>query len=242
LGGKKVFDLGCFTGGRAVYWAEKYGFKEISGVDINPIFARAGKLFAKKKNIQANFLVGTGEFLPLASESFDTIISYDVFEHVQDVEKALNECFRILKPDGKIFIVFPPIYQPLESHLGCVTKIPALNLLFSGKTIIKAYQEIIQERGPEAYWYIRKNWELENWEKFPCLNGITVSRFRKLIKKNKDWQLEFWSREPIFSSGRTSKKIIFRLFRFLFFIPAHLPILEEFFLDRICCLLVKRSK
>lgn len=56
LKGKKVFDLGCFTGGRAVYWSERYRFQSICGIDINPIFAEAGKLFAKKKNITAYFL------------------------------------------------------------------------------------------------------------------------------------------------------------------------------------------
>ncbi len=39
LKGKKVFDLGCFTGGRAVYWSERYGLQRIYGIDINPIFA-----------------------------------------------------------------------------------------------------------------------------------------------------------------------------------------------------------
>ncbi len=150
LEGKKVLDLGSFTGGRAVYWSEKYGFQRIYGIDVHPIFAQAGRLLAKKKNITATFLVGMGEFLPFTSESFDAIISYDVLEHVQDVGKVLNECFRILKVKGKMFLVFPSIYQPLESHLLCATKIPALNLLFSGETILQAYQEIIEERGPAS--------------------------------------------------------------------------------------------
>lgn len=80
----------------------------------------------------------TGEYLPLTSDSFYAIISYDIFKHVQDVENVLNECFRILKEGGKLFLVFPVIYQPLESHLGCVTKIPGLNIVFSGKTILQA--------------------------------------------------------------------------------------------------------
>ncbi len=65
---------------------------------------------------------------------------------MQEVEKVLNECFRFLKESGKLFLVFPGIYQPLESHSGCVTKIPALNLIFSGKKILQAYQESITDR------------------------------------------------------------------------------------------------
>ncbi len=241
LSGKRIFDLGSFTGGRAVYWAERYGFHEIYGIDISRIFAQAGQLFATKKNIQANFLVGTGEYLPFSSDTFDAIISYDVLEHVQDVGQVLNECYRILKPGGKIYLVFPPFYQPLESHLGCVTKIPGLNCLFSGEPVFQAYQEIIRDRGEEAYWYAPVKRELEYWEKFPSLNGITISKFRKIIKKNKGWHLTFWNTAPIFSGGRASEKRIFRLLRRLFVLPARLPVLEEFFLDRICCILEKRT-
>ena len=66
--------------------------------------------------------------------SFDYIVNFDVLEHVRDVEIVLKECFRVLKPDGKLLAVFPPFFQPLEAHLGMVTKMPALHWLFSGKT------------------------------------------------------------------------------------------------------------
>ncbi len=41
-----ILDLGCFTGGRLVFW-KKCGFGTACGIDINPIFAEAGQLFAR---------------------------------------------------------------------------------------------------------------------------------------------------------------------------------------------------
>ena len=241
LNQKTILDLGCFTGGRVVNWAEKYGTSSADGIDINPIFAESGAIFAKKKGVNANFATGFGENLPYESNSFDFIISFDVLEHVEDVERVINECFRVLKPNGKLLAVFPQFFQPLEAHLGAVTKMPALHWFFSGNTITKAYNEIISERGSEADWYAPENPKLSHWEKLPSLNGITVNKFKKIISKNKGWNYDYWGRNPILSDGRKSKMLIFRILRLIFILPARLPFLQEFFLGRVVCILKKNS-
>lgn len=39
--------------------------------------------------------------------SFDLIVSNDVMEHIPDPERALRECFRVLKPGGTVLATFP---------------------------------------------------------------------------------------------------------------------------------------
>jgi SAM-dependent methyltransferase len=236
---KTILDLGSFTGGRLVYWMERYNFMEGRGIDINPIFAEAGNQFSKKKNVNAIFDTGFGENLPYASNKFDFIISFDVFEHVRNIETVMQECFRVLKPGGTLLAVFPPFYQPLESHLGLVTKMPAIHWLFSGKTIANAYFEIIKKRGKEAYWYDREDPDLKEWERLPSLNGITVSKFRRIIAANYGWKILHWGKEPILNDGRRANMLVFRIIKKLFILPARLPILEELFLGKICCSLEK---
>lgn len=232
--GKNVLDLGSFTGGRLVYWLEKYDFNGGYGIDINPVFAEAGKLFASKKQVNARFSTGFAEKLPYDSSTLDFIVSYDVLEHVQNVDKTMLECFRVLKPGGKLLVVFPQFLQPLESHLGLVTKMPALHWFFSSKILTAAYYDILKERGEQALWYTP---ELQPWEKLPSLNGITVSKFKRIIGSNKNWQVIYKGREPILRDGNKSKLLIFRLLSKVFALPARLPILEELFLGRICYIL-----
>jgi len=43
----------------------------------------------------------------LEDQSVNAVISTDVFEHVADFETAILECFRILKPNGKIIFTIP---------------------------------------------------------------------------------------------------------------------------------------
>jgi hypothetical protein len=45
--------------------------------------------------------------LSFADSQFDFILSFDVFEHVPDFQRAFQECFRVLKHNGKIFFTVP---------------------------------------------------------------------------------------------------------------------------------------
>src|SRR5262245_28844541 len=133
LRGKRALDLGCFTGGRGVAWAERYGLDYLIGVDVAEPFIEAARAFAVSRRVAAEFRLAKAEGLPLEDESVDAVLSFDVMEHVQDVPGALAECRRVLKPGGRLFLVFPGYYQPIEHHLSLVTRLPGLQYLFSGK-------------------------------------------------------------------------------------------------------------
>jgi len=45
--------------------------------------------------------------LTFASNTFDYILNFDVLEHVPDVNSALNEIYRVLKPSGTLLLSVP---------------------------------------------------------------------------------------------------------------------------------------
>ncbi|WP_099464660.1 class I SAM-dependent methyltransferase [Parabacteroides provencensis] len=51
--------------------------------------------------------------IPLENESFDTIISTQVLEHVFDTKKCISESFRLLKPNG-VYIISVPLVWPIH--------------------------------------------------------------------------------------------------------------------------------
>jgi SAM-dependent methyltransferase len=59
-----------------------------------------------------------GVTLPFDDESFDVISSWHVIEHVTDVEQALVEWFRVLRPGGVIALETPDASSPLVRLRG----------------------------------------------------------------------------------------------------------------------------
>jgi SAM-dependent methyltransferase len=241
LKGSVALDLGCFNGGRGVAWFERYKLAFLAGVDVNQTYIDAARQFANLKQINADYRVATGENLPFEGEMFNAILSFDVFEHVRNVRKTLNECYRVLKPDGRLFLVFPSYYQPVEHHLSLVTKFPGIHYLFSARTLVKAYCEILEERGPDAYWYKRSSTQLESWEKGNAINGTTLAQFRRLLT-NSNWQILRHSRKPLGSIGRNvSKRRAWRTISHFFYPLIFVPGLQEIFLHRITFILEKKG-
>ena len=237
--GKIVMDFGCFTGGRGVRWAEQYGIQRICGTDINPIYIRAAQEFAESKGIQHDYRVlGPENELPFENESIDTIVSFDVFEHVDDLQKSMHECLRVLRPGGVIFAVFPSYYQPLESHLDLVTRTPALQWIFDGATLTRAYFEILAER--PAAWY-KPRLSTSGWEKLPTLNGVTTRMFHELVERL-PLITEHITRTPILTTGTSYKT--FRKYILRPFLGAALRtrLVDDYILDRIAVVLRKPAE
>ena len=55
--------------------------------------------------------------LPFADDSFDVVISDQVFEHVKNYDETLSEIRRVLKPEGISLHFFPSRYTPIEPHV-----------------------------------------------------------------------------------------------------------------------------
>lgn len=239
LQGKTVLDIGCLTGGRSVAWFEKYELQQISGIDIKDEYIEAAQQFGDVRKAQTDFRKSVGESLPFEDETFDAILTFDVFEHVTDLQKTLNECHRVLKKGGRLFLVFPSYYHPIEHHLSLVTLTPGIHWLFSGETLMKAYCEILAERGDDSYWYKRSSPNLESWEKCNTINGTTYSQFTKLIR-TLNWRVHTKVHKPIGSIGRNiSKNPLAKMVSYLFFPLTFIPVLRELFLHRVTFILEK---
>lgn len=61
------------------------------------------------KYYHKNFVVASGDHLPFPNESFDGIFTCATHEHIPELEKALNEIIRVLKPGG--ICLFAPAWH-----------------------------------------------------------------------------------------------------------------------------------
>ena len=91
----KVLDFGCGEG----FFAELvFGKKRINvGLDL---FNNKRVEEAKKDNIYKKISLYDGNTIPYPDNNFNTVISNCVLEHIPNIDQALKEIFRVLKPGG----------------------------------------------------------------------------------------------------------------------------------------------
>lgn len=67
------------------------------------------------------------ESLSFEDHSIDIIVSQDVFEHVADPWQGFRECFRVLRPGGRMFMTVPFAGTPAQSTVHRVQQnLPAV--------------------------------------------------------------------------------------------------------------------
>lgn len=231
---KRVLDFGCFFGGTALAWEKLYGTKHVSGFDISSVFIEGANRYAKNIGSTADFKQGFGENAPFPDGAFDTIVAIDVFEHVYNVEKCLEECWRMLAPKGHLIAIFPTYWHPYEHHIK-VSRMPLVHWFFSAETLRKASNEILEQRGPEfAHFQADYN---PNY-RLPDLNGITVRQARKLFKAL-DWQIVRDEYYGVPRLGRRAQTGTMRLVSKFNSVFARIPFINEIFLDRVAVVLRK---
>ncbi|MHC5118452.1 MAG: class I SAM-dependent methyltransferase, partial [Planctomycetota bacterium] len=91
---KKVLELGCGTGALA-HFLHTTGTAVI-GSDI----AKTAIDHARKCYPETEFRTHSAEELPYEDGSFDIVMSFDVLEHLPNVDQHLREVRRVVKADG----------------------------------------------------------------------------------------------------------------------------------------------
>ncbi|MES2179192.1 MAG: class I SAM-dependent methyltransferase [Gemmatimonadota bacterium] len=175
LANKDVLDLGCGYGGRSVYFKE-LGARRVVAMEIRGEMIDEALAFAAERGVTLEGLVSVGEQIGLPHETIDIITCYDVFEHVESVAATLQECYRVLRPGGIAYIVFPPYLHPLGgSHLhSYLSRSPAPNALFGRDTLWTAVRELLIERGTFVP-------DKRPTDPLPGVNGTTIAQFRKAL-------------------------------------------------------------
>jgi ubiquinone/menaquinone biosynthesis C-methylase UbiE len=101
--GLKVLEIGCgmatdgaqFARAGAVY----------TGIDLTEAAINLARQRFALSGLQGDFRVSDAEGLDFPDESFDLIYSHGVLHHTPDIEAAVREIHRVLKPGGRALVM-----------------------------------------------------------------------------------------------------------------------------------------
>jgi SAM-dependent methyltransferase len=112
--GNDVLDAGCGTGFGTAMLAERRPARLV-GVDISPkALARARQLAPSADDL----VQGDVRELPFEDSSFDVVVCFEVIEHIERQNDALDELRRVLRDTGCLLISSPnrDVYTPGNPH------------------------------------------------------------------------------------------------------------------------------
>lgn len=105
--GKKVLDAGAGTG-RISLKLHEAGAR-VTAIDISPEMLE--QLHHKNKDIKT--IEGDIENMPFEDETFDMVFSSLTLVHLKKIIPFLDECYRVLKDEGKLILVNVHYRKPM---------------------------------------------------------------------------------------------------------------------------------
>ncbi|OSA93429.1 UNVERIFIED_ORG: methyltransferase type 11 [Clostridium botulinum] len=219
-GGKKILELGCGVG---KLWTKNQEFidkdSEVILSDFSPNMLKCAKNNLKNIMYKFKYKKINAENIPYDDESFDGVIAAHMLYFVTDIEKALSEIKRILKPDGIVYITTNSCDSMIElnnltekfdsnldiSNNGLSTRFDLEN----GKEILKKYFNKIELEILEGKIIVDKAGPVVSYKASTIQgNSILVGRKReeftnyleKYIEENKN--IEITTKAGIFKASK----------------------------------------
>lgn len=97
----RILEIGCGIG-TVVHELSGRGY-EITGIDISG----EAIAYGRKKYGDIHLEVQAAETLPYDDESFDVVLSFDLFEHIARIDEHVSEAARVLRPGGHYLFQTP---------------------------------------------------------------------------------------------------------------------------------------
>lgn len=104
--GKNVLDYGCGSGYGSHFLADQC--RLVKGVDISGEAIEYASSHYQADNLEFSVIAPSEQApLPFSDSSFEVVVSFQVIEHISNIDSYLGEIFRVLTPGG-VFICATP--------------------------------------------------------------------------------------------------------------------------------------
>src|SRR5256714_13529819 len=101
--GLKVLEIGCGMGIDGAQFAKAGA--DYTGIDLTEAAVELARKRFALSDLNGEFRVSDAENLDFNDGSFDLVYSHGVLHHTPDIEAAVREIYRVLKPGGRAIVM-----------------------------------------------------------------------------------------------------------------------------------------
>jgi ubiquinone/menaquinone biosynthesis C-methylase UbiE len=101
--GMQILEIGCGSGVDTAEFARHGAI--VTSTDLTEKSVELTRDLLKEIGLSAKVIQADATKLPFEDESFDCVYSYGVLHHIPEMETALAEIHRVLKPGGKLMVM-----------------------------------------------------------------------------------------------------------------------------------------
>ncbi|MCM3896687.1 methyltransferase domain-containing protein [Gordonia sputi] len=105
---ERAMELGCGTGFFLLNLMQSGVAKKGSVTDLSPGMVKVALRNAENLGLDVDGRVADAERIPYDDNTFDLVVGHAVLHHIPDVEQALSEVLRVLKPGGRFVFAGEP--------------------------------------------------------------------------------------------------------------------------------------
>ncbi len=161
----EILEIGFGTGLNLSYYPS--AIREITVIDTNAGMNSLAQKRVNKSQIRVHLKLLNAETLPFENNAFDTIVSTFTFCSIENIDAALQELRRVLKPDGKLVFLEhglsnDPKISKWQNIINPIYKIPS-----DGCNLNRDIKSIIE----------RNNFTFDFIEQFYCKDMIKLGGY-----------------------------------------------------------------
>ncbi|AZZ81558.1 MULTISPECIES: class I SAM-dependent methyltransferase [Gordonia] len=104
----RAMELGCGTGFFLLNLMQSGVADKGSVTDLSPGMVKVALRNAENLGLDVDGRVADAEKIPYDDNTFDLVVGHAVLHHIPDVEQALREVLRVLKPGGRFIFAGEP--------------------------------------------------------------------------------------------------------------------------------------
>ncbi len=181
---EKVLDLGCGAGHTALFFAPHVA--DVHALDLSePMLDQGRRIAAERGLSNLTWHRGEAESLPFPDAQFDLVTSRQSAHHYEDLDRALAEVARVLRPGGR-FVVVDTVAP--EDHAGD-TFLNTFEILRDASHVrdhrVSDWCRMLHESGMRAEagprWWL--DMEFEGWVERSATPSDAVDALRAFVRR-----------------------------------------------------------